>query len=331
MKHKIKEILSEDYELIEEIFEDLGLCNVKEYGGYWRMGFDDYSNPSSLRVYKGSLHFKNYKHTDKSGDIFSLVQYKKGCSYQTALEYLSFKCGLNTEDFSIKKCDLPFGGFFKLMKSKNINNMVHILEDIEIESLKKSYFELLMLDGITLEAQDFFNVRYDLSSGRIAIPVYRKEGLVGILGRINQRDFDSNIAKYLPIIAYPKNKVLFGVVENLKYIKNNTLYVVESEKTVLKAFSYGFRNVVALGGNSISETQKLLIHSSYPKNIVVALDEGIELEHIIRQVESLQTMNILFKNTKLGYIDPSNLYRKSCIFDMPYEVCKEEMNKIKWL
>jgi len=332
LKDKIKIKLADDYDLVEDIILDLGFYNLREYGSYWRFGYDEWSNSSALRIYKGSLSYKNYKYPDKNGDIISLVQYKKSCSFEKAMEYLAYKCGYSEIEVeeSIKVVK-PFGSFFK--KIKNIKNDFHIepLDDSLVDKYRKSYFELLLLEGITIEAQDFFNVRYDLASGRIAIPIYKKEGLVGILGRINQRNFDEGVAKYLPIIPYPKSKVLFGEIENKKYIKNNRVYVVESEKSVIKAFSMGYRNVVALGGNSISEFQKLAIHSMYPKEIVVALDEGLELSHIKNQAESMKTLNILFKKANIGYIDPFGLDRKSCIFDMTEEQCKNKIKEVIWI
>ena len=67
LKDRVKGILEDDYDLVESIIYELGFCNLKEYGGYWRFGYDETSNPSALRLYKGSLNFKNYKYHDKSG------------------------------------------------------------------------------------------------------------------------------------------------------------------------------------------------------------------------------------------------------------------------
>ena len=332
LKDRVKGILEDDYDLVESIIYELGFCNLKEYGGYWRFGYDETSNPSALRLYKGSLNFKNYKYSDKSGDIYSLVQYKRGCNFEKALEYLAHKCGLVVSEEELnKKVNLPFGSFFKNIKKIKLDEYIETYSEEILDNYKKTYFELLINDGIGFEAQEFFNVRYDLSSGRIAFPVYRKEGLVGVLGRLNLKNVEDGIAKYLPLVAYPKSKVVFGLVENKKYIKDKRVYVVESEKSVMRAFSMGYRNVVALGGNSISDMQKVLIHSALPKEIIIALDEGLELTHIIHQAEFMKTMNVLFKKAKIGYINPYDLDRKSCIFDMSDEICEKKMKEVNWI
>lgn len=332
VREQIKGILSSDYDLLESVLDDLGFTNIKEYGAYYRFGFDFNSNPTAIRLYKGSLNFKNYKHTENQGDIFSLVKYKLGCSFDESLAYLMGKCNITDEQVVIKSpVKLPFEGIFKKVKCNSLYEECNTYSEEILESLKPTYSELFLQDGISLEAQDFFDIRYDSSQDRICFPIYTKNGLVGVLGRYNSRYVEDYIPKYLPLHRYEKSKVVFGALENLKYIKNNSLLVVESEKSVMKAYSYGFRNVVALGGNSVSDYQKLIIHSTFPKEIILALDEGMSLQHIQIQLDKLFTFNVLFKATKIGYLDNINLPSKSCVFDLELEQCKNYIKEnIKW-
>ena len=50
--------------------------------------------------------------------------------------------------------------------------------------------------------------------------------------------------------------------------------VVESEKSVMQAFSFGYRNIVALGSSNFSERQLNLLLELGVTTIVYALDEG---------------------------------------------------------
>lgn len=332
IKEKIKDKLADEYELVEEVLDSLGFCNIHEFNGYWRFGFDPFSDPSAINLYKGTLQFKNYKHTEIRGDIFALVQYRLGCSFNSAISYLADRCGFEYACEEVVETHvLPFGGYFKNLTKLFDSSHVDVHNYSEFEKYRQTFSELLIKDGISLQAQEYFDIRYDHYSNRIVFPIYNKKGLVGILGRYNTKIVDEHIAKYLPIIRYPKNRVVFGLVENLRYLRDSRVIVVESEKSVMRAYSMGYRNVVAMGGNSISEQQKNLIYSTYPKEIVVALDEGIELEHIKTEVERLRTKNVLFRKTRLGYIDPKGLGKKNCIFDESEEVCGKKMEEIKWL
>ena len=122
--------------------------------------------------------------------------------------------------------------------------------------------ELFLNDNINEITQKEFEIRYDKSTNRILIPVRNeKKELVGILSRINAKEFPNKVSKYNTFISYPPSLVLFGIDKNLKFIKNEGYAVlVEAEKSVMKAFSKNIRNVLATGGSHLFEEQcELLI------------------------------------------------------------------------
>ena len=56
--------------------------------------------------------------------------------------------------------------------------------------------------------------------------------------------------------------------------KSKAVVVVESEKSVMQAFSFGYRNIVALGSSNFSERQLNLLLELGVTTVVYALDEG---------------------------------------------------------
>lgn len=50
------------------------------------------------------------------------------------------------------------------------------------------------------------------------------------------------------------SQTLFGYSENYSSLYENDVWIVESEKLVLKMDSWGYNNVVALGSNLLSTT-----------------------------------------------------------------------------
>ena len=58
---------------------------------------------------------------------------------------------------------------------------------------------------------------------------------------------------------------------------------------VMQAHSFGVKNVVGLGSNSLSEKQARLLLQMNPTKIIFALDEGLELSQTERNVNILRS------------------------------------------
>ena len=104
----------------------------------------------------------------------------------------------------------------------------------------------------------------------------------------------------------------------MEYIKQvRWIIICESEKSVMKAYEMGYRNVIALGGNNISPTQVNLILSLRLDYIVIALDEDMSLEHCKKQADKLKLESNI-KKSDIYILDMSNEIikgKKTAIFD----------------
>lgn len=165
------------------------------------------------------------------------------------------------------------------------------------------------------------------------IPIRDKNNqLVAIKGRTylpNNKELD--IPKYL---YYKENKdsryynsVLFGANYNYDKIKElNEVIVVEGEKTVMKAKSMGFDNVVSISGHDINSNIKkkiLQLHS----NVVIALDKDVQLKDIIKEGSKLT----MFTNVCYIHDDRNLLGEKSSPFDEGFGVWLDLYNNKKKL
>lgn len=306
---------------IFNLLSNLGCCNIKEYPREFKFSWYEGANPMGSCLFKKNMRF-HYWSKNISGDILDLIQHKLGCTYSESKQI--FK---NITNKTYKK-------------SKNTNIYLSYLselsekEDIPIydysfytDNYPSCFSKLLMEDGIGLYAQSHFDIRFDEMSNRICFPVRDLKGnLVGVLGRYNEKDVPNTIAKYLPLVLYEKRYILFGAYENRDYIKD-TLILVESEKSVIKAFSMGYRNVVALGGVVVNEHKLQALMQIAPKRVILALDEGIRDDIIKDLAKRLISPNPFIK-WHVGYI-PSNdvgLGRKNCIFDESKEICYNIIN-----
>jgi DNA primase len=174
---------------------------------------------------------------------------------------------------------------------------------------------------------------YDIETNRITIPWYNSEGdLVGVIGRFNASKkyiTENNIAKYFPLVSFPKSRLLYAL--NINYnsiLKEKTVFVGEAEKFPMQLDTYGVELGVSLGSHSISDTQVKLVHSMFPNQIIVCFDEGIEEENIINTCKKLQ-YKTNFYPCKVGYIyDKNNKYMKKESKSSPTDLGKETFIKL---
>lgn len=328
---KIKNTLRSDIDKIVEILEDLNCTYIKINNNDIRFGRDEDSSGTGNLINIESLSYVSFSH-DIQGDIITLVSDIKCISIGDAIRYLGRKLNI---DRTYKKVDvkLPFGGFFKnLSRVREMNDEPQKtypnekLEDYGIGACK-----LFMDDGISPKTQEEFMIGYDFWTDRITIPWLDENGsLVGVMGRMNMdlTGIDTNY-KYLPVLNFEKGKFLYGFYQNYRGIlKTNTIIVCESEKSVLKGRDVSLNNVVAIGGNSIKSRQARLIKSTYA-NVIIALDEGITLEHCMKEAKKVIIDNPFFKN-KVWIVNMDNELvkeKKISLLDMNIDDIQKILSK----
>lgn len=314
---KIKDKLRDNPELIIHILNELGCENIKPLKGHEiRWGS---SNGSKINI--ETLSYTSFSHNHK-GDVITMVSLLKEIDLGQAIKWLAKELNLSYEYSEKVEVTLPFGGFFKNY-SKVKDNDVNPPKTYPIERLKEYTGRLNTLwleDNISLQTQELFDIGLDFETNRIAIGWKDVNSeLVGIMGRLNKKELTDKDTKYLPIIPFNKSKVLYGLDVNYSDILDNgTIIIVESEKSVLRGYELGYRNIVALGGNNISERQAALI-KSLCVNVVISLDEGIELTHSIEQAKKCKIENPFFSN-EVYVMEVDDLPKKHSIFDMNKEV-----------
>jgi DNA primase len=142
--------------------------------------------------------------------------------------------------------------------------------------------------GVSIRSQKDFEIGFDVMTERITIPIRDSTGeLVGIKGRLLDSS-KSKDDKYIYLYPCSKSRLLYGLDKNYEFIKQKQeVLILEAEKSVIKLYSMGYKNAVAIGSKTISETQaELLLRLSVP--ITLALDQDVNDEEIQCNVEKLQ-------------------------------------------
>ena len=319
---EIKERLTKDVNLLIKILED-NFTNVKIYGEEIRMSFNEDSSPNGTVVYLSNLYCR-YFSKGLSGDIYMLLQEKRGQDFKSIHKYLNSFFDDNIDLNKPVRKSL-FGGFFEKYIGLKQNDIIYKDSELNKYGLRGNirFFE----DNITFETQVKFQLGYDYQNHRITIPWRNMEGdLIGITSR-NNNDLVDNY-KYLATLPFIKTNNLYGFYENYNNIlSTKKVVIVEAEKSVLQAYSFGIRNVVAVGCHSLSNQQIELLKYNVDM-ITLMFDSDVEEDEVIEQCKKIKSK---LSNKKICYcIDGKKLLKeKSSPTDFGKDVFLEVCKQIK--
>ncbi len=319
---KIKNRLKNDEDKILEILEKLNLTKIKLIKDKFVFGINEDSTGKANVLYVETLSYKSYSRSI-SGDIITLVSFVRNCSLGDSIRWLSKELNIAWQKYEEKNVKLPFGGFWKTLDKDNVANFSPLKtysEDI-VKYYQSNGLSLYWVrDGISLITQEYFNIGYDVITGRNTI-IWRNEigECIGIQGRLDKEILEDWESKYLPVIRFDKGGALYGLYENYKDIQEKEqVIIVESEKSVLKAHEIGYKNVCAIGCSNISYRQEMLI-KSLAVDVVIAFDEGLELADVIAQAKKSKIKTPFWENN-VYVLDMSGFESKCSIFDLEKEV-----------
>ena len=267
---------------------------------------DGADNKLGLLIYTDSLYYM-YTTRNGRGSIFNLVMDVKHCVFPKALEYVERWTGIKGKQHDVK---YPFDGFYRHLLSEEGEVEDRILDEYDEDRLptRLALSQTFLDEGISLQCQEKWGVRYDLAHGNVLIPVYDAFGrLVGCKARSD----DPNVAhdkRWFAYLPYSKTAVVYGYSQNYAEIqKKNMVVVFESEKSVLQCDSMGFHAAVAIGGHNLSRIQEHYIKNLMTDKIILAFDEDILEDEMIYWAKRLKS-DRLMKN-HVGYIiDPKHEY-----------------------
>ena len=308
---ELEEYLSSNPNEIEKILEELGFGKILNRGRYISACVPNFNNASGFSILIENLYCKSFTtHFDFSGHLFDLVQHMKGyTNFGDTMRFIHKILNI-PYSYSKKEDDTPKDSildFFKKYKTKPNKRSTKEVElkfytDEEVFNMytQCSYAGWLK-EGIIAKVQEEFGVGYHFDSRRVVYPHrYYKDGKIcGLIGRTICSDEEIEyfgVPKYFPLIPYPKSKNLYGLWENMEYIKQaKEVIVFEAEKSVLKMRSRGINNCVSVGSHDLSDEQvKILIGLNV--NIVLAYDEDVPLEFMeseCKKFKGLRSVSIV--------------------------------------
>lgn len=291
--------LSKNRNIIDRILSTFPINIASENEN--KLRFDTYEHKShAYSLDLNNLTYFNFRENEK-GTLFDLISkfYKK--DKQTVINEIYLSLILNNNfDVNLNNQEIEYEDNYKL-------EYPEAYDEQELDKYSKCASKLFLDDGLWLSTQYYWGIRYDYKYKRIVIPVYQDGDLVGAIGRLNKTKIKDEENKYMPILPYSKSKVLFGLdiyKEKIKELKK--VILVESEKSVMKAYQLGFKiPVLAVGCSNISRHHIERLNILGVKTIIWSQDKGIENKNVLP--ENLKKLKKYSTAKYIKYINPDEI------------------------
>lgn len=289
MLSEIKEELFKNHDAIVELLEYFDFAHIKPSAREIRFARDDRAGQNiRIKLENNEYLVVNDYSRGVRLDIFSYIVQEKNVQFKEVLQKTKQILNLSDDWQPQQRRSTLFCGIYDNITRQNREIKLKVYDNSVLNEYE-CYGNLMFLnDGISLAAQKFWDIRFSVIDNRIIIPIRNEYGqLCGAKGRLNGIPEDDE-PKYIYPIPVMSSQLLYGYSENYQHLYGNDIIVVESEKSVMQAWDFGVRNIVALGSHSLSEKQTKLLLQLQPKRIIIAMDEGLEFEHTKRNADMIK-------------------------------------------
>lgn len=302
MLDNIKKELLSNPEKIREVLERFNYCHVVIRNTYMSFGRDEVSSKKSIVISlknNRALFVHDYARAIQK-DLFSFIMSQRNVQFTEVLGVVKDVLGI-TDYYDFFDNKGIFGGFYERIRN-HTTVRIPIYDDSILEKYNKIGNLRFLRDNISLEAQKFFDICFDVRSQGIVIPIRNQLGqLIGVKERFNYTIPEGEM-KYFYDVPCQMSQTLYGYSQNYQYLTEGVVLVFEAEKSCMQCFTYGIRNCVALGSGTISKKQVQLLLELNPKKVIFMHDVGYELESIMRNIDMVKGYS-RFAEIDLGYWD----------------------------
>lgn len=315
-KDKIKEILSNDKDMVVKVLEALGCHSfLRDFAkDEIRCALPECENNTSVSIlmneYVNVQVFSRGEYESKYKgklDIISFTRFILGCGFDDAIKFL---CGVIGIDFNGDRVEYHEMKILKVIEKEKRNSykgtriIQHEILDVSfLNRFTDTYVQEWVDEGIPIEIQKKYHVMIDEKDMRYVIPIFDKyNNLITAKGRTYMPNFKLlGIPKYWYYKAIGKgnNDILYGLNLNEENIKlKNEIILFEGEKSVMKADSYGYDWAVSVGKDGINPnlvSEILKLHC----NVVIAFDKDVPYKDVLIEAKKLS----MFTNVYIIFDD----------------------------
>lgn len=295
MENKV-ELIRKSNDIVEVISSYLPLTKKgKNYFGV--CPFHDDTNPS-MSVSSDKQIYKCFS-CGASGNVITFVMDYEKVDFKEALSILAKRAGIDFIKSNVREKEAQFDKYYKMydlalkLYQNNINSKYgtdaikylenryitkEIIKEFKIGlSLDKNELTKILLNkGYTnkeIEDYGLSNGIYDLYFNRIMFPLFdTNDRVVGFSGRIYKNKDSSKYINTKETPIFKKGELLYNYFKAKDFVRQEKkLLIVEGFMDVIRLYSIGVKNVVALMGTALTKDQISLI-KRLSKNIILCLD-----------------------------------------------------------
>lgn len=334
MLNEIKEMLINNPETIVELLETFSFEHINHRNTEIRFARSDTGGANiSIRLKNNPYCVVSDWSRGISTDIISYIIREKNSTFREVLQATKKILGLG-DNWRPEEKKVLFGGVYSNIMRPNKDIALKTYSESILDKYERISNIRFLRDGISLDAQKFFDVRFSVEDNAIIIPLRNEYGdLVGAKARIN-KDPEEGESKYYYEIPVMASQILYGYSDNYQYIYGSDAVLVESEKAVMQGFTFGARNILGIGSHSLSEKQVKLLYQIQPKRIIIAMDEGLDFSQTQRNADMIKSFGAMFV-PEIWYWDSDqdlDILPKSSPTDMGKdkfeEIMREELIRI---
>ena len=297
---------------------------------HWGADWDKHKPKLWYYIESGSFHCWS---CGFSGDAISLVQHVKHLDFNQAVSYICSVLHLQVGQIEQNEQLDNWAELRRFLPNAEPEPDKLLTYDKSILSLFDHLYPQEWLDyGISADILDKFGIGWYARQACISIPVVFNGQLVGVRGRYT-REQDVAKGKYRPIctldgtvLKFPSSACLYGYDQNKAAIeKSRQVVLFESEKSVLKAPSFGIDNALAVFGSNISKQHIQLLLELGVNDVVLAFDSDYkqvgddEFKFFVVKMKKLSAKLKPFFNCSIVYNNQGYDMYKCNMMDIPYE------------
>lgn len=308
LKELKKRIFEE--EKIEELLSHLDCQNIKiEQNGDLFVAklpekFNPH-NPRSVQVRNNEYLSSAIRTRNINGDIYSIVGYIiYDCTNfeETRVKIYDIACYIcNALDYNIRD----------LQSEQRKNDWNYFLRPVQKD--RKNEFRLDSIpqnnpvvikgfipelhkkwadEGVGVLTRDIFDVCYDIKYNRIVFPIHDMYG--GIIGWKGRAIDDKDEYKYISYNRFHKSLELYNYHRAIEKIHSEKqVIILESEKSCMKCWQWGYKNCVAIMGSNLSPVQVAKLKGlGLDVEYVFMFDKDKDVEYVVSQVKQLKIRNV---------------------------------------
>ena len=167
----VKKELINHPDKLKDVLEHFGYCNIVIRPKYISFGRDEKSSKKSIVINLENneyLYIIDYARNIRK-DIFSYIIEQRKVEFIDVLNEIRHALGI-TDYYDFFDNKGIFGGFYEKIRKRRTNK-VNIYDDSILNCYVNCGNTKFLADNISLLSQKFFDIRYDIESQGIVIPI----------------------------------------------------------------------------------------------------------------------------------------------------------------